>query len=659
MADPDMQSAMGVLSVMAAPAFNTDINLMYLVFCQMVNATLMYGTTGASTHGYSALTAAALYETADKDQRPELIATIDLSQKWLREWAQSCKETFEDKYLLVLAELGRIERRDIDAMRLYEESIRSARANGFVQNEGIGNEVAARFYLSRQLQKVAYSFLRDARYCYVRWGALGKVRQLDRLYPGLSEQNSLFPAAATGTAVEQLDLGTVFKASQAVSGEIVIEKLIETLLVIALEQAGADRGLLISPRGNEQWVEAEATSVGDKINVHFHESLVKFSDVPGSLLRYVVRTQEKIILSDAAADHLFSEDEYFRQKSPRSVLCLPLLKQRQLMGTLYLENNLVSDVFAPNRLAALEMIASQAAISLAQARLYAELARTNEDLKREINERQRAEAELHKKEVSLREVQLELAHFSRISTMGELAASIAHEVNQPLAGIVTNANAGLRWLAGDPPDLTEIRETLRRIVRDGSRAGEIVARIRALAKKAPPQKDPLNLNETIAEVLAMVRSELQENRVLLRTELAFDLPLVSGDKIQLQQVVLNLLVNAIEAVSELDEGPRELMVNSEFVSQAQADYRGGQLKDQESTDPEWGHVLVTVRDSGSGLDPQCLDRLFDAFYTTKLKGLGVGLAISRSIIQAHGGRLWAQPNEPRGAILQFTLPIQA
>ena len=143
-------------------------------------------------------------------------------------------------------------------------------------------------------------------------------------------------------------------------------------------------------------------------------------------------------------------------------------------------------------------------LSLAQARLYAELARANEDLKRETNERRRAEAELHKREVSLREAQIELAHFSRISTMGELAASIAHEVNQPIAGILMNANAGLRWLAGDSPDLTEVRETLRRITRDGSRASEIVARIRALAKKAPPQKDPLNLNDIIVEVIAMV-----------------------------------------------------------------------------------------------------------------------------------------------------------
>jgi signal transduction histidine kinase len=198
---------------------------------------------------------------------------------------------------------------------------------------------------------------------------------------------------------------------------------------------------------------------------------------------------------------------------------------------------------------------------------------------------------------------------------------------------------------------------LRRITRDGNRAGEIVARIRALAKKAPPQKDSLNLNDNIAEVVAMVRDRLLENRVLFEIKLAPDLPAVFGDKIQLQQVVLNLLVNAIEAMSELHEGPRELTVSSELVNQTES-YQAG-ADNQASTVTERRQVLVTVRDSGSGLDPHRLDRLFDAFYTTKPQGLGTGLAICRSIIQAHGGRLWAKPNAPRGAAFQLTLPIHA
>jgi len=253
--------------------------------------------------------------------------------------------------------------------------------------------------------------------------------------------------------------------------------------------------------------------------------------------------------------------------------------------------------------------------------------------------------------------QTELAHVARVTTLGEMTASIAHEINQPLAAVVTNANAGLRWLAGDSPNLAETREAIRRIVRDGNRAGEIIGRIRALAKKAPSKKDWLDLNETIDEVIAMARSEVQRNRVLLQTKLANDLPLIFGDKIQLQQVILNLLMNAIEAMSAVGEDPRELWVSSEKVTEIQGDSKEERYADRALAASEWTHVLIIVRDSGPGLDPQRLNRLFDAFYTTKPQGLGMGLTISHSIIEAHGGRLWAKANAPRGALFQFTLPI--
>ncbi len=254
--------------------------------------------------------------------------------------------------------------------------------------------------------------------------------------------------------------------------------------------------------------------------------------------------------------------------------------------------------------------------------------------------------------------QAELAHVTRVTALGEMTASIAHEVNQPLAAVVTNANASLRWLSGESPNLAEAREAIRRIIRDGNRGGEIIGRIRALAKKAPPKKDWLDLNEAIGEVVAMARSEVQRNRVLLQTKLANDLPLILGDKIQLQQVILNLLMNAVEAMSGAGEGPRELGVNSEKVADIHGEPKEERYQNRGLVDTEWTHVLVTVRDSGPGLDPQRLSRLFDAFYTTKPQGLGMGLAISRSIIEAHGGRLWAKANTPYGALFQFTLPIR-
>ena len=245
----------------------------------------------------------------------------------------------------------------------------------------------------------------------------------------------------------------------------------------------------------------------------------------------------------------------------------------------------------------------------------------------DVTERKRAEE-------ALREAQAELAHVTRVTTLGELTSSIAHEVNQPLAAVVNNASACLRWLAAY--NLEEARQSAALIIADGHRAGEIISRIRALARKAPPRRDWVNINETILEVIALARSEVHRNRVSTQTQLSSDLPLILGDRIQLQQVILNLIINAIEAMSEISEGPRELQVVSR--------------KDESQG------VRVTVRDSGPGLDPESLDHLFTAFYTTKPQGMGMGLAISRSIIEAHGGRLWAVPNDGPGATFQFTLP---
>jgi signal transduction histidine kinase len=257
----------------------------------------------------------------------------------------------------------------------------------------------------------------------------------------------------------------------------------------------------------------------------------------------------------------------------------------------------------------------------------------------------------------LLEAQAELAHVTRVATLGELTASIAHEINQPLAAVVTNANAGLRWLSRDSPDLAEACEAIRRIIRDGNRAGEVISRMRALFKKASSTKERLDINEAIEEVVILAQSQVQRNRVLLQTQLANDLPLILGDRIQLQQVILNLLVNAIQAMSGADEGPRELWVSSQKITEIPGESKEDTLENKALAEAEWTHVLIAVRDSGPGLDPKSLDRLFDAFYTTKPQGLGMGLAISRSIIEAHGGRLWATPCVSRGAIFQFALPI--
>jgi PAS domain S-box-containing protein len=816
----------------------------------------------AEHHLYSALTRAALCDAASTAERTKHLEALAAHHRQLQEWAENCPENFENRAALVGAELARIEGRTLDAMDFYEQAIRSAHDNGFIQNEAIAYELAARFYAARGFKQFAHLYLRNARYGYLRWGAVGKVRQLEETYPDLRQEESLpGPTSTIGAPVEHLDLATVIKVSQAVSSEIVLENLIDTLMRTAMAQAGAERALLIMPCGQEPCIEAEATTDGDTVTVRLVDEAVTERALPESVLHYVLRTCEIVILDDAAAKSPFGVDSYIRQRQARSILCLPLLNQAKLIGALYLENKLASQVFTPARISALELLASQAAISLENARLYGDLGEREARIRRlvdsnivgimigdarghiieaneafldllgysrddlvsarirwtkltpaewaaadqdaiaqlsatgtckpyekeylrkdgsrvpvlvggalfegkrdegvvfviDMTERKRAEEALRESEQrfrtlvqfsfdvywesdaqhrfirqefaegladapapgseigktrwevpylepdaeawrkhretleahlpfrdfelarptpdggkryvsvsglpvfdkagrfigyrgvarhiterkraeeALRDMQMELAHANRVATMGQLSASTAHEVKQPIAATVANAQAALRWLGRQPPGLEEARQSLALIVQDGMRAGDIVDGIRALIKKAPSRKERVDINAAIRDVIELTRGEAVKNGVSVQTDLAGGgLPLIEGDRVQLQQVILNLIMNAVEAMSGVSGGARELL-----LSTRKAEPNG---------------VLVGVRDSGPGPATATLERLFEAFYTTKPGGLGMGLSICRSIIEAHGGRLWASANVPRGATFEFTLP---
>jgi signal transduction histidine kinase len=259
--------------------------------------------------------------------------------------------------------------------------------------------------------------------------------------------------------------------------------------------------------------------------------------------------------------------------------------------------------------------------------------------RRDVTEQRRAEAARQHAEDALAEAKAELARMARVTTMGELAASIAHEINQPLTAVVINGNACRRWLAAEPTNMQEANEALQRIIRDANRASDVITRIRGFLRRGEQRQTRLDVNEVIGEVIGLVQGEARTNGVSLQFEAAADLPVVVADRVQLQQVVLNLVMNAIEAMGSITGRARILEVWTE------------------ARDPD--AVLVAVRDSGVGLDPEHRDRIFDAFYTTKSEGMGMGLAISRSIVEAHGGRLWATPNAGPGETFQFTLPIAA
>src|SRR5947207_2140783 len=270
--------------------------------------------------------------------------------------------------------MARLDGRELEAERLYEQAIRSAREQGFVQNEGLAYELAALFYAARGFDDIAHLSLLRARECYARWCADGNVRQLDERYPRLREEEPAPDSRATiGEPVERLELATVLRVSQAVSGEIVLERLVETLLRTAIEHAGAERGLLILPHGSELLIQAEAKTRGSSVTVRLRETPVSVLELPESVVRYAARTQETVILDDAAAQNPFSTDEYIRAQRARSVLCVPLVKQAALVALLYLENNLAPNVFTPARIAVLKVLASEAAMSLDNSRLYREL----------------------------------------------------------------------------------------------------------------------------------------------------------------------------------------------------------------------------------------------------------------------------------------------
>ncbi|QAU45234.1 AAA family ATPase [Bradyrhizobium guangzhouense] len=322
-------------------------------------------------HFYAALAEAAFCEVAAPGERVRHLDALTRHHRQLQQLAEISPEDFADRAALISAEIARIEGRELDAMRFYDRAIAAAHANGFPQNEAIANELAGRFYTTRGFDKIANAYLRDAHYGFIRWGAEPKVRQLEHLYPRLHVAEDT--GSGSRLTIQQMDVTTVVKASQAVSSEIELPKLIETLMKIVLQNAGADRGLLILSRHDDFRIEAEGQSRGDEFTVAMRQTPLSTPDCPEALLRYVIRAQKPLIVDDATRPDPLYGDDYVRRRHPRSMLCLPLLKQAKLIGLLYLENTLTTHAFTPDRVAVLDLLAAQAAISLENTLLYRDL----------------------------------------------------------------------------------------------------------------------------------------------------------------------------------------------------------------------------------------------------------------------------------------------
>ena len=486
--------------------------------------------------------------------------------------------------------------------------------------------------------QTAASLLADLRSCHCQWQHLRDIPELamdrselrDTAYRHalMAQARSRETILASRTSItipggqDTLDLSSVMKAAQALNEETDQDRLIELLLDTTMMHAGAERALLMLVKNDAPLICAIGHVCDEGLRIELTDEVPSVQLLPVSILYRVMRTQQRLILDDVSADPYFGDDEYLRHHPVRSALCLPLLKQRQVIGVLYLENNLAPGVFTASRSGVLELLAGQAAISLETARLRHELMEEN--------------ARRQDIETALRTARAKLAQVSHITVMGELAASIAHEINQPLASMVSNAAASLRWLSRETPRIDEALSGLRDIVQDGKRAGDIVNALQSLARQGAQQRRRLLINDVIRHVVALTLVEVEQQRVLMTTHLTRSPLQVSGSSVQLQQVVLNLILNALDAMSPGDHVLRRLSITSEAVGNE--------------------YLVVSVEDTGPGIDPEDLDKVFNAFFTTKDKGMGMGLAICRTIIHAHGGRLYAMPARYGGATFVFTLP---
>lgn len=546
-------------------------------------------------------------------------AALQRHVQQLAHWARTCPVNFSARFALVRAELARAAGQPLEASEAYAQAVSQARRHGFTQVEAFAAELAAAFHAGRGDELSAHGHLRYARGAWQRWGAAAKVRQLQAAHPAVFGQETPTPAMSR---LQALDAQAVLRISTALASDIVPARLVETLLRTALESAGAGYGTLTLLRQGAWQVRAQAQVQDGEIVVV--QAPVGFGTevCPVSIVQSVARTQQRIVVGDAREEAALAQDDYVRRRRPRSLLCVPLMRHATLIGVLYLENALAAHVFTPSKAEVLEVIASHAAFALENARLYEELLEQN---------RQRALAE-----EELRAALAELERASRLKAMGELVASIVHEIGQPIATVDTSASAALRWLDRGTPDIAEAREMLLHISKSALRARTIIQGLRAKARKTEPQFAVFDLAEALREAVTLVAGPLESLGVALALQGLDAAEPVCGDRVQLQQVAVNLLMNGAESMAGRAPGERRLQLRCAIDGD--------------------DRVRVAVDDVGSGIAPEHAGKLLEPLFSTKADGMGMGLAICKSILDAHEGTLALLPREPAGTRAVFTLP---
>ncbi|WP_224248432.1 trifunctional serine/threonine-protein kinase/ATP-binding protein/sensor histidine kinase, partial [Hyalangium gracile] len=621
-------------------------------------------------HLFRALTLAASLEELSPEERGAAIEAIRGHHQQLAEWVGTCAETFRAPERMVFAELARVTGRDSEAFPAYEEALQSARENDFIQHVALASELAARFWYARRMPTIADTYARRARESWLRWGARGKLQHLDEQWPHLA---ATAPAeeTLTDTNSSQIDALTVVKAQQAISGEIVLERLADTLLRVAIENAGAQRGALLLPRGEKLTPMAFSdTAAGDS------GAGLDGASLPWALISYVRRTREHVLINDASQPHPFSADASLERGGPRSVLCLPLLRREEFRGVLYLENSLATNAFTPARISLLGHLASQAAISLENARLYADvqraeaaLRRANDELEKRVEERTR----------ELKQAQAQLVDTARSAGMAEVATNVLHNVGNVLTSAVINVQVLSQTVEGSrlgrlkqvsdmlldhrsaladfftqdrrgirlPDYLSALNEELHReqaTLQEGLGAMQKhIEHIRAIVQvqqtyaRTTLVTEECDLGQLVQDALSIQMPALKRHGIDVLQELAPLPSRIRVDKHKVLQILINLISNAKNAMATLPDGQRRMQVR---------------LESQE------GLARIRVVDNGMGIAPELRERLFSQGFTTREGGHGLGLHSSSLAARMLGGHLALESDGiGKGATATLDLPL--
>jgi predicted ATPase/signal transduction histidine kinase len=571
-----------------------------------------------ATHYFlQALTLAAVYPRAPEQERvppAEFGRSLEPHLRKLKLWAENCPENYLCPYALVSAEVARVEGRDVEAMRLYEQAIEAAAANGFIHWQALANEVASRFYRGRAFGRIADTYLLEAQACYARWGADAKVRQIDRAYPQLRQRRASDASTTVSVEAEQIDVLSVVKATQTISGEIVLDQLLRTLLEVVLEQGGAQKVYLILARRGRLHIEGEATLGAGGVETQLLQSLPVDSSprLPTSLINYVERTREPLVVDNAAEEGRYASDPYIAQVRPRSILCLPIIRRGQLVALLYLENNLTTQAFTAERMVTLELLGAQAAISLENAMLLA-----SEQKGREGAEAAREAAEAAERRLTFLAHELRSPLASVVLRLGTLMATTERQESVPSATL-TPSLAALKRLIDRLTVLIDSLLDLSRMQR-----GQLML-----------AREPVDLGMVVADVAARLGEQAEMAGCPLAIETSG--PAIGRwDRLRLEQVITNLVTNAFKYGAGK---PVRLVVSA-----------------------NGSHARFAVIDQGIGISESDQRRIFEPFEraTTLAQGhsLGLGLYLVREIVQAHGGCIHLASQPGAGATFSVELPV--